>query len=442
MRHGGKTDSSDAAGRTNVRRATARALRAVERWFVGLFLRRKLFNPWFHSEAGIEFLQGMFARLKKAGRFSKATRRATFGFFVTQPLVLIPYKRWRFKRRHGYYPPGFLALSPTRRCNLACPGCFEGGNSTDELSLETVSRIVTDANGMGVYLFVLIGGEPLCWPPLFDLLERFPSCTFGIYTNGTLVTKAMADRFAALGNGQLGFSLEGFEEQTDRRRGAGVFRKVLESMDICRDAGVHFGYSVTVTRDNNDLVVSDEFVDLMMAHGCFDGWYYQYMPVGCAPDASLIPDPAQRERRRQRLAELRRTKDINLYDFVNDGPLVGGCLCAGRYYLHINAAGGVEPCAFYPFAADTIRDRTLVEVLESPFFKAIRAHQRETENLLAPCPVIDHPEWLREAVAAGNARPTQPTAALLLDGMATPLDANAAAYRAIADRVWKEELAR
>jgi MoaA/NifB/PqqE/SkfB family radical SAM enzyme len=292
---------------------------------------------------------------------------------------------------------------------------------------------------MGVYLFVLIGGEPFCWPHLFDLLARHPATTFGIYTNGQLVTRAVADRLAALGNGQLAFSIEGFEQETDQRRGPGVFRRVLDAMGHCRAAGVHFAYSVTVTRANNDLVVSDNFVDFFITRGCTDGWYYQYMPVGCAPDAGLLPTAAQREHRRRRFEELRRTRDINLYDFMNDGPLVGGCICAGRIYLHINADGAVEPCVFYPFAVDTIHDTTLLAALQSPFFKAIRQHQAATDNWLVPCPVVDHPALLREAVAACHARPTQPTAPLLLDGLAAPLETHAAAYREIADAAWSRE---
>lgn len=333
--------------------------------------------------------------------------------------------------------PCFLALSPTRRCNLACQGCFGGGAAADELSFDEVSRIVGEAHNMGICLVVLIGGEPFCWPPLFRLLEQYPTVTFGIYTNGTLMTPAIAARLAALGNAQIGFSLEGFEATTDRRRGAGVFKKVLAGMDACRDAGVHIAYSVTVTRDNSDEVTSDAFIDLMLAHGCTDGWYYQYMPVGCGPDLALLPTAEQREQRRQRFVELRRTKAINLFDFVNDGELAGGCICGGRFYVHINAAGDVEPCAFYPFAASNIRNSSLLQALQSPFFRAIREHQHKATNPFAPCPIIDHPTRLREAVRTGGAYPTQPTAGQLLEELSGPLDAQAAQYRAHADAAWQ-----
>ncbi len=407
--------------------------RRVSGWVVRRIVSLRLFNPWFYTPEGQEFLCGMFERLRTARGFSRATRAAHRRYYVTQPLFIIPWKRWQFKRRHGFWPPGFVAISPTRRCNLACPGCFSGHHQNEDMPLDTADRIVREAKAMGIYMYVLIGGEPLCWPHFFTLLERHRECTFGVYTNGTLLTEAMAARLAALGNANLDFSVEGFEQETDARRGAGVFARVMQSMALCRTHGVHFGYSVTVTRQNSEVVASDEFINFMAAQGCFVGWYYQYMPVGDAPDHALMPTAEQRAHRRQRLAEIRRANTITVFDFLNDGPLVGGCICAGRYYLHITCSGAVEPCAFYPFAVDNINEKSLADVLHSAFFQQVRARQGTTPNPLAPCPVIDHPHWLRAAVQTSAARPSQASATLLLGGLSAPLDGYAQAYAALVE---------
>lgn len=44
----------------------------------------------------------------------------------------------------------------------------------------------------------------------------------------------------------------------------------------------------------------------------------------------------------------RKTKPIFTMDFWNDGEFVDGCIAGGRCYLHINANGDIEPCAFIP----------------------------------------------------------------------------------------------
>jgi MoaA/NifB/PqqE/SkfB family radical SAM enzyme len=415
----------------------ARLYRRVEKAIARYILSLRLFNPWFYTPEGQAFVLRLFLLLKvknRTGNWSKATRKANTRYYTTQPLCIIPWKRRRFKKKHGFWPPGFIAFSPTTRCNLSCPGCFSGEiPESAEWSFDTADRVIREARAMGIYMYIMIGGEPLCWPHFFKLLEAHPECMFGVYTNGTMITRDTARRLAACGNVSIDFSVEGFEMETDQRRGAGVFSKILDGMQLCREEGVHFGYSVTVTRENNELLVSDEFIEFFLAQGCFDGWYYQYMPVGDSPDAGLIPTPEQRDYRRRRFAEIRDTYPVNIFDFVNDGPLVGGCICGGRYYVHITANGDVEPCAFYPFAVDSIHGKSLGDILKSPFFQEIRSRQTRNTNYHTPCPVIDHPHYLREAVEAGGARSTHASAPLILDQMKEQLDSYGKHYRAIAE---------
>jgi MoaA/NifB/PqqE/SkfB family radical SAM enzyme len=51
---------------------------------------------------------------------------------------------------------------------------------------------------------------------------------------------------------------------------------------------------------------------------------------------------------------------------------VGGCLSAGRGFIHINAAGDVEPCPFAPFSDVNLRNTSLRDALRSPLLSAIR----------------------------------------------------------------------
>ena len=415
-------------------------LNKLDRKISRFFISKKIFNPWFYTPEGIDFTCDVDQRTKRSlKRLSKKSRAAYIRYFYTLPAFKIPVKKFLFKIKHGFYPPSMIAISPTKKCNLACRGCFCGEKNNDELSYDDVANIVRESNKMGLYMFVFIGGEPLCWKPLFKIIEDFPKNNFSIYTNGTLIDEKLAKKMARLGNISLGFSIEGFEKETDERRGNGVFKKVINAMEICRKEGVRISYSVTVTKYNSEPVTSDKFIDFMIEKGCFDGWYYQYMPIGDNPDFDLVPTPQQREQRRKRFAQLRKSKDINLFDFMNDAPLVGGCMCAGKVYVHINANGDVEPCVFYPFSVDNIHEKSLLEILKSPFFNKIRSYQDKTKNLLAPCPVIDHPEWLRETVETVSARPSNGKNEKLLDELKAPLDCYSKKYKEISDNVWKNE---
>lgn len=99
-------------------------------------------------------------------------------------------------------------------------------------------------------------------------------------------------------------------------------------------------------------------------------------------------------------------------DFWNDGEYTGdknvsgGCIAGGRRYLHINANGDMEPCAFIHYSDSNIREKTLLEALQSPLFMAYRKGQPWNENHLRPCPLLDNPEKLRDAVTSSGAHST------------------------------------
>ena len=76
-----------------------------------------------------------------------------------------------------------------------------------------------------------------------------------------------------------------------------------------------------------------------------------------------------------------------------------------------------------PFAVDNIRGKSLKEVLQNPLFKAYQKRQPFNGNHLAPCPIIDRPQALRDIVAESGAHPTHEGAADILEGeLAAQLD--------------------
>ena len=312
-----------------------------------------------------------------------------------------------FMEKHGVKPLDLIVISPSMRCNLHCYGCYAGEYSkADDLPPDILRRVLAEAKDMGVHLAVISGGEPFLSEDVLRLWEDNRDLSFIVYTNGTLIGGPMAKRLAKMSNVYPAISVEGFESETDERRGKGTFARVLEAMDNLRREGVLFGFSATATRSNNQLVSSPEFVDFFVARGCMMGWYFNYMPVGRAPDLSLMPTPEQRIARWRRIRELRRVKPILLADFWCDGALAGGCIAGGRSYLHVTCNGDVEPAVFVHFAADKAREKSLADILKSPLFRAIRSRQPYSENLLRPCMIIDHPEVLRTVVAEAEAHPT------------------------------------
>ncbi len=418
----------------NLVRATrfAEKLTRVERDLAAIRALRRRFEQ---RHPAIMMAKDVMERLSPNVR-----RKLITNLFVNAFLIGTDKREFEVPKKEGFKPPMFLVISPTMRCNLRCPGCYAGEYDQHVgLSAELVHRIITEAKAMGTYFITMSGGEVFVRPDMFDVWTEHDDVFFQLYTNGTMIDAEVARKLEKCGNVAPMISLEGHRERTDARRGAGTFDRVMAAMNHLREAGVMFGASFTETRENMDEIASDELLDLLVEKGALVAWYFQYIPIGREPHVELMPTPEQRDWLRRRLIDVREVKPIFIGDFWNDGYYVEGCIAGGREYIHINANGDVEPCVFCHFAVDNIRDKSVKEVLNSDFMKAIRGKQPYRENYLTPCMLIDEPDVLREVVRKCHAYPTHEGAETLLTDLKDAIDEYSRSYRAIADEVWERE---
>jgi MoaA/NifB/PqqE/SkfB family radical SAM enzyme len=249
---------------------------------------------------------------------------------------------------------------------------------------------------------------------------------FMMYTNATLIDRKAARRMAELGNLTPAISVEGWERETDERRGAGVFRKIQRAMENLREAGVPFGVSVTATRHNAETVLADDFMDYYFRQqGAVYGWLFQYMPIGRSFAVDLMVTPEQRKWMLERELRLIFAQDLFLVDFWNGGPMSLGCISAGRSggYFYIDWNGNIAPCVFFPYYLENITElyqagRCLSDVLELPYFRRIREWQADylrdggrVQNLFRPCPMRDHHDFAHRTVREFGAKPMDEEAA-------------------------------
>jgi len=345
----------------------------------------------------------------------------------------------KFVEEHGFQPPGFLTISPAAACNLHCDQCYAGNlsESKNKLDFDLMDQIVSDKTRYwGSFFTVISGGEPFMWrsqgKDILDLAEKHDDKYFLIFTNGTLIDKKKAKRMADLGNVTPAISVEGFEEDTERRRGKGVYSRILKAMENLREVGVPFGISLTATRDNAELLLSDEFIDFYFhEQGTIYGWIFQYMPIGCKFTLDLLITPEQRLNMYLRERELIEKHKLFIADFWNSGSISDGCLCAGRTggYFYIDWNGNVMPCVFTPYSTHNIKEiysngGDINTVLDTPFFKAVRKWQTEygymqpshqVGNEIVPCPIRDHHRRFYQIVKEHQANPINPEAAEALE---------------------------
>jgi MoaA/NifB/PqqE/SkfB family radical SAM enzyme len=381
-----------------------------------------------------QFVQDLFRDIDL-----KVLQKAMECFFINANLVGAPIKN-EMEEKYDCNIPWAILMDPTSACNLSCTGCWAAQyGDKNNLSFETLDSICKQGKELGTYFYIFSGGEPLVRKKdIIRLCETNPDCYFFAFTNGTLVDDAFCEDMLRVGNFSLAFSIEGDEKATDMRRGSGTYQKVIKAMERMRKHRLLFGYSTCYHRYNTESVGSDEFVDDMIARGCRFSWNFTYMPIGKDAVLNLLAAPEQRAYMDRRIREIRASKPIFAMDFWNDGEFTQGCIAGGRCYLHINAAGDVEPCAFVHYSNVNIHDVTLLEALRSPLFMAYRRRQPFNHNHLRPCPVLDNPEAILEMVNESGAKSTDMEAPEDVDVLSAKTTEAADKWAITAERLWAE----
>ena len=347
--------------------------------------------------------------------------------------------------------PWAILMDPTSACNLHCVGCWaaEYGNKMN-LTYDELDSIVNQANELGCHFFLFTGGEPLVRKAdIIKLCEAHSDSLFSSFTNGTLIDEAFADEMLRVKNFVPAISAEGFEESTDSRRGQGTYKKIMRAMEILKEKKLPFGISACYTRANVHDVGSEEYFDKMVEWGAKFCWLFTYMPVGKAAVPELMVTAEQRKFMYDQIHKFRETKPIFTMDFWNDGPYSGykakkgdsyrgGCIAGGRRYLHINANGDIEPCAFIHYSDSNIREKTLLEALRSPLFMGYRRNQPFSDNLLRPCPVLDNPGALTKIVEESGAKSTDYEAQESAKEYSDKCVETAEKWKVVADELWEE----
>lgn len=393
-----------------------------------------VFNYYKENPATYELVQNILTTTDK-----NCLKKFLVNFVSNATWYGMP-KRAKYLEDEDTKVPFTLLISPTMRCNLRCTGCYAGNYSKkDDIPFEEVDRIIGEARDLGIYYIVVLGGEPFFYDKMLDIYEKYNDVMFTPFTNGSLFNEELADRIKKLGNVFPMFSLEGFEKETDARRGKGTFERVMKSMDLLKSRGILFGVSSATSKYNIDTVISDEFIDMLIAKGAKMSWYFMYMPIGENPNVNDMLSPEQRLRLGRRTREIRNTKPYFTIDFFNDAPVVGGCI-AGKYYCHINSKEDVEPCIFAHFACDNLKGKALIDIFRGPFFKELRSRQPYNNNLLLPCMMIDNTNVIREVVTKVHAYPTHPGAERMVEDpeFMKELDELAENFKPYAEKEWKE----
>lgn len=301
-----------------------------------------------------------------------------------------------FERRQAEgkpFFPAFVMISVTESCNLRCSGCWVSVGGRKQLSVEQLSGIINESKKQGSYFFGILGGEPLMYKGLLDVIEQHPDCYFQIFTNATLITDEIAQCMSRLGNITPLISIEGLREESDARRGRdNVYDRTLAGLRACRKAKLIFGVAASIGQSNFDELVTRKHIEDMAREGAAYLWYYIYRPVGKNPMVENALSKEQILYLRRFLVEQRMDAPLFLIDTYWDDKGRAMCPAATGMSHHISPSGAVEFCPPMQMACETVNHNgsNLIEIFNNSEFLA--AFRRMTAEDSRGCILLENPQ--------------------------------------------------
>ena len=335
----------------------------------------------------------------------KNPREAKFVYKMQRLFAESEKRRHKVLDNEGIDVPPFLISSISTTCNLACKGCYArkngiaadvGSEQKKMLSPDSWRKIFEEAARMGVCFSLIAGGEPLIHKNLLTEIATIKDMIFPVFTNGTLFGPTYLKFFDEHLNLIPIISLEGLEQETDERRGKGIYRKAVETMTMLSEKRLFFGVSITVTTENLTFVTSPSFIDTLCDFGCKIVFYVEYVPLEEGTEHLALDEQAT-ALMEQTMGRLRTAYPTLIFlSFPGDEKALGGCLASGRGFFHIAPDGAAEPCPFSPFSDCNVAENGLLQALKSPLFNKLRdAHALGWEHT-GGCTLYEH----RDEVAA------------------------------------------
>jgi MoaA/NifB/PqqE/SkfB family radical SAM enzyme len=299
--------------------------------------------------------------------------------------------------QQGIHVPPIMIFSITNRCNLHCKGCYHWAlrpSVQSEMGEEKLRSIMAEAEELGISFVMIAGGEPLIRQEILNITRDFGDITFLVFTNGLLIDEEFATRLKGQRNFVPVISLEGYEEDTDARRGKGVYERLQTTVRRLKRHGVFWSVSLTVTRSTFATLTNEQFIKNLVGLGCKLFFFVEYTPVGEDTEDWILTD--EQRASLLRLRDSFRSQYPALFIAIpGDEEEIGGCLSAGKGFVHISADGNVEPCPFAPYSDTNVRDMSLKDALQSEFLRKIRENHEHLSETEGGCALWVEREWVR-----------------------------------------------
>ncbi len=282
-----------------------------------------------------------------------------------------------------------LEIEFSRRCNYRCPYCYAASDDTDysgELTDGEIRSAIRQAAELGARKIVILGGEPLLYPGLEEMIRFIRDLKLGveIFTNGSLITRERAEMLFR-NDCRVVVKFNTFDpEMHDRLTGRkNSLATAMRALDLLEEAG----YGTAEDMLCATTVLTSENLDSAPAM-----WKYlrerrilpyfeMLTPQGRLLDhPDLLPDPEKVRRLFEQASEYDARHGIH---WEPQPPLMGQKCFRHQYSCLIDHRGTVYPCVGLTLPIGSIREKELERILsESAVIARLKAYR---EHIKPPC---------------------------------------------------------
>ena len=266
-------------------------------------------------------------------------------------------------------------------CNLKCLHCYQENHKPVSLEYDDLLKILDQYKNLlkkkKMFGHINVtGGEPLCSPHFFKLLEIFNKdkdlYSFSILTNGTLITEENAKKISTYHPEYVQVSLEGSRATNDFIRGKGVYKKVAKAVQLLKKYGIYVSLSFTATKINYKEF--PKVVRFAEKYGVDTVWSDRYIPLGSNYDKELMMNIEEinqyiesMQKERISLRQKKSKTEVAMYralqfQVTNNYPY--RCT-AGNTLLTVMENGDLVPCRRMPIVVGNLLKKDMLTLYET-----------------------------------------------------------------------------
>ena len=266
----------------------------------------------------------------------------------------------------------------SENCNLKCLHCYQENHKPIQLEYAKLEQIYSQFKDFLKHKKMkghinITGGEPLCNPHLFKILDLIKNdedkITFSILTNGTLITSEIAKKIKSYNPEYVQVSLEGGKRTNDFIRGEGTYKKIAEGIKNLKKEGIYT--SISFTANHLNYKEFSKVVKYAKKLNVDNVWSDRYIPLGDSKDKQLALNYEEtREYLNIMDKERRKLKEgpthismSRALQFQLTNEFEYGCT-AGDTLLTVMENGDLVPCRRMPIVVGNLFKDNMINLYE------------------------------------------------------------------------------